>query len=330
MRVFITGGAGFIGANLVKFLLDRHCCDITVYDNLTCGSGRNLERAIKDSKQKRKVKFIKGDILDFNKLNKAVKSHNVVVHLAAHTRVVESLENPKENFTVNAIGTFNVLEAARKNKVRRFIFSSSNAAVGEQVPPINEEMIPKPLSPYGAGKLYGEALCSSYFHSYGLKTVSLRFANAYGPYSEHKTSVVAKFIRRLREGKPLEIYGDGKQTRDFIHAQDICQAIYLCLTNSYSPINQLTTHQLTNHPWGEVFQIATGKETKIIDLAHMINQLANGSKGNIAFKSVRKGEIRKNYSDITKVRKLLGFMPEIKLGNGLKEMWIKENRKCQI
>jgi len=323
MRVFITGGAGFIGANLVKFLLDRQRCDITVYDNLSSGSRKNLERAIKDSKQQGKVRFIKGDILDFNKLSRAVKSHNIVVHLAAHTRVLESLKNPRENFTVNAIGTFNVLEAARKNKVNRFIFASSNAAVGEQIPPINEKMIPSPLSPYGASKLYGEALSIAYFHSYGLKTVSLRFANAYGPYSGHKTSVVAKFIKRARRGIPLEIYGDGRQTRDFIHAKDVCQAIHLCITNNQSTTHHLPINQLTNSSWGEVFQVATGKATRIVDLAEIIKKTAR-AKGNTdiqtIFKSARRGEIRRNYSDIKKAKSSLGFRPQVNLEKGIRDL----------
>jgi len=176
--------------------------------------------------------------------------------------------------------------------------------------PINEKMIPSPLSPYGASKLYGEALCIAYFHSYGLKTVSLRFANAYGPYSGHKTSVVAKFIKRARRGIPLEIYGDGRQTRDFIHAKDVCQAIHLCITNNQSTTHHSPINQLTNSSWGEVFQVATGKATRIVDLAEIIKKTAR-AKGNTdiqtIFKSARRGEIRRNYSDIKKAKSSLGL-----------------------
>jgi len=315
MNIFITGGAGFIGANFVKYLLDKGDFDLTVYDNLSTGSKINLDRAIKDSQQKGKMKFIKGDILDSAKLNRVIKGHTTVVHLAAHTKVVESLKEPKTNFEVNAIGTFNLLEAARKAGIKKFIFASSNAAVGEQIPPINEKMIPKPLSPYGASKLYGESLCTDYFNSYGLDTISLRFANAYGHYCDHKTSVIAKFIRRAKKGRSLEIYGDGEQTRDFIHAKDVCQALYLSL-NCHDNGSK-------NSAAGEIFQIATGCETRVIDLAEMIKKLISDSDKNepqIIFKGARKGEIRKNFSDIRKAKKILGFKPRIELDSGLKEL----------
>ncbi|GAI75417.1 unnamed protein product, partial [marine sediment metagenome] len=198
-RVFITGGAGFIGANLTRYLLDEGGFDVTVYDNLAAGSKDNLEQATADFKQNGSVEFIEADILDYESLSSAISGHNAVVHLAAHTRVRESIRNPAEHLRVNSEGTFNVIEAARREGVDRFVFASSNAAVGEQIPPINESMIAKPLSPYGAVKLYGEALCSAYWSCYGLKTVSLRFANAYGPYSNHKTSVVSKFLKRIKE-----------------------------------------------------------------------------------------------------------------------------------
>ena len=308
--VFITGGAGFIGANFVKYLLENSQSNITVYDNLTTGSKQNLDRAIADSAQTGRVEFIEADILDFDALDKAVAGNNVVVHFAAHTRVRESIKDPKENLTVNSVGTFNVIEAARRQGVDKFVFASSNAAVGEQVPPINESMIAKPLSPYGAVKLYGEALCSAYYHSYGLKTTSLRFANAYGFYADHKTSVIAKFLRIIKQGESLEIYGDGRQTRDFIHAQDICQAINLVIGHDGSGPG----------PRGEVFQVATGVETPIIELANMMAEFTNLPKERITFGPQLKGEIRKNFSDITKARGILGFAPKMKLRTELETL----------
>jgi len=317
-RIFITGGCGFIGANLVKYFLDKGNYEITVYDNLSTGSKENLDRAISDSKQKSSVRFIEGDILDKEGVEKETKGHTAIIHLAAHTNVVDSLKNPADDFNINAVGTFNVLEAARENNIKNFICASSNAVVGEQDPPINEEKIPAPISPYGASKLAGEALCSAYYHSYGIKAISLRFANCYGTYSDHKASVVAKFIRRAKQGKPLIIYGDGNQTRDFIRAQDVCQAIYLAL--SYNP----TKLENSKRSIDLVFQIATGIETKVKYLAKMISDLVVLSyfpKPEIQCSSARKGEIRRNFSDIKRARILLNYNPSINLNEGLKKTW---------
>lgn len=304
-KIFITGGAGFIGANLVKYLLEREGLTVTLFDNLSTGSKTTLHRAIRDSGRNMHVEFIQGDIIDFEALSKAVQDHDIVIHLAAHTRVVESIEDPRENFAVNSVGTFNVVEAARKNKIKRLIFASSNAAVGEQIPPINEKMIPKPASPYGASKLYGESLCLAYFHSYGLKTVALRFANVYGPYSDHKTSVVAKFLRRAKQGEHLEIYGDGNQTRDFIFVEDLCRVILLLLDSQIS---------------GEVFQIATGVETRILELAALVRETVDQDIG-VQHGAPRQGDIQKNYSAIGKAKKVLGWSPKVNLDTGLHKTW---------
>jgi len=308
-KVFITGGCGFIGSNLVKHLLDRGGFDITVYDNLSVSSRDNLARAITDSKKKGCVKFIKGDILDRDRLNRLTRRHDAIIHLAAHTRVLESLKDPAENFTTNSIGTFNSLEAARRNRIGKFIFASSNAAVGEQVTPINECMVPKPISPYGASKLCGEALCMAYFSSYGIKTLVLRFANAYGPYSFHKTSVVAKFIKKLKVNRSLEVYGDGNQTRDFIHADDVCRAIYRSLMSDLG---------------GETFQIATGVPTRIRDLASLTKECIGNSKTRLIFTKRKKGEILKNHSDIRKAKTMLAFRPKISLYRGMRQLTEKK------
>lgn len=307
-RIFITGGAGFVGSNLTRYLLEQGRCQVTVYDNLSSGSKATLDKAIADSGQNDSLKFVQADILDFESLSRAMAGHDVVVHLAAHTQVRESIKNPEPHLAVNSTGTFNVIEAARQQNVDKFVFASSNAAVGEQIPPINETMIPKPLSPYGAVKLYGEALCSAYHCCYGLKTASLRFANVYGPYSDHKTSVIAKFLKRIKEDKGLEIYGDGLQTRDFVHASDISQAIHLVITHNNSGLST----------WGEVFQIASGTETSIIDLAKMLISFTNRSEQDISFTDPMKGEIRKNFSDISKANKILGYSPQMKLDTQLK------------
>lgn len=302
MKVLITGGCGFIGTNLIKYL-DGKGYSLRVIDNLSAGNKQYLETLSLNETPE----LITEDIRNKEAVNKAVAGIDAVVHLAAHTSVVESLENPGEAWDINVNGTLNLLEACRRKGVARFIFASSNAVLGEQPPPNDELKIPQPLSPYGASKLAGEALCSTYYHSFGLKTVSLRFANCYGPYSDHKPIVTALFMRQVKKGENLVIYGDGNQTRDFIHADDISQAIYLSLTSR-------------NQTCGEVFQIASGIETSINQLVELIGAISD-KKLQIVYEPERKGEIRRNYSDISKARAVLGFEPGVRLRKGLHDLW---------
>lgn len=301
--VLITGGCGFIGVNVARYLIS-HGFAIKILDNLSTGNKENLLSAgchLSDDA------VIIGDIRNQDTVKKVVKGADAVVHLAAHTRVLESLTKPQETWDINTRGTSNLLEACRRAGVNTFIFASSNVSVGEQFPPIDETKVPKPISPYGASKLAGEALCTSYYYSFGLNTVSLRFANSYGPHSKHKSSVIAKFIKSVMQNEPLIIYGDGKQTRDFIHVDDICQAIYICLTT-------------TNPIFGEIFQIASGRETTINELVSMIIAIA-GNNIQVTYEPKRKGEIERNYSNIAKARRMLGYEPKIDLKDGLHDLW---------
>jgi UDP-glucose 4-epimerase len=243
-------------------------------------------------------------------LEEAVKDVSAVVHLAAFTNVRYSTKHPEQDFRTNSEGTFNLLEAVRNSdEATRVVFASSNAAVGEVEGAVDETRVPEPLSPYGASKLHGEALCRVYQECYEINTTSLRFANAYGPYAGHKTSVIPKFIRRAKQGKTLEIYGDGKQTRDFIHASDIASAILAALENDSSA--------------GEVYQVASGTETEINSLAEQIQELASeaGKSVEIVHTDPRRGEIKYNYSSIDKIQRDLGWEPRIDLEEGLGELF---------
>lgn len=310
--ILITGGAGFIGANLVRYLLEQGGYRITVFDNLSSGSKDNLQQAVADSQKKVSgTFFIEGDILDPGLLAEVMHGQDRVIHLAAETQVRESIRNPRPHLEINAQGTLNVLEAARLSGVRGVLFASSNAAAGRQEPPIHEGVVPSPMSPYGAVKLYGEALCTAYYHSFGLPTAIFRFANVYGPYSLHKTSVVNRFFGRIYEDQPLEIFGDGLQTRDFIHARDVAQGLEKALQQP--PDNSAV--------WGQIFQVATGVETTIRDLAESILRLVGRDGSDLVYRPPVAGEIRRNVSDITKARRVLGFEPRMKLGEQLPLLW---------
>jgi UDP-glucose 4-epimerase len=335
-ETLVTGGCGFIGTNLVKYLSERGH-RVRILDSLATSSyvwtsdpglpsGQPRQTPTPLELEFAAVRLIVGDIRDREAVEKAVQGVDSVVHLAAHTSVVESLENPEEDWDINVNGTLNLLEACRRNGVGKFIFASSNAVLGQQPPPVNEMSIPQPASPYGASKLAGEALCSAYYHSFGLKTISLRFANCYGLYSEHKPGVIGEFIKWARQGKPLIIYGDGEQTRDFVHGDDVCQAIYLALTTE--PETLLTQSTQENPLWGEVFQIASATETSINQLTGLIKEMAadsqqkeQASEVSLMYQPERRGEIKRNYSDINKARAVLGFAPRVGLSEGLKALW---------
>ena len=311
-NVLITGGCGFIGINLIKYLADKPH-QIRILDNLSTGSASSLSKLQSQNPRLSIVDLMIGDIRDRDLVSKSVKGVDVIVHLAANPSVVNSLENPKEIWDINVNGTINLLEASRENAVRRFILASSNAVLGEQTAPVDETKVPQPLSPYGASKLACEALCSAYYHSFGVNTVSLRFANSYGPYSEHKSNAIVRFIEWAKEDRPLIIFGDGNQTRDFVHVSDVCQAIYLALTTPDSILFSPNSN-------GTVFHIASGVEMPINELAAVIQEITK-KELTVTHEQEREGEIKRSYSNINKAREILGFEPKVKLKEGLEGLW---------
>ncbi len=311
-RWLITGGCGFIGLSIINHLLrNDQFPKIRILDNHSVGTKEDLlevTSAIENDLGLKPVEIdlVEGDIRDYDTCLKACEGIDVIVHLAANTGVAPSVENPKYDMESNVIGTFNVLEAARQNNVGKFIMASSGATIGEVEPPIHEEKVQKPVSPYGASKLAGEAYCSAYFRTFGIKTIALRFGNVYGPLSMHKNSVVAKFIKQAFAGKPLEIYGDGSQTRDFIYIDDLIQAVLLSIKSDVG---------------GEAFQIATYKETTVNEITEKIKDLIKNEVGRevtIVHGEKRLGDVKRNYSDITKAKEVLGFSPQFDLYSGLK------------
>ena len=331
MNFLVTGGCGFIGLNFISCLLSKNKDHrIRVLDNLSVGRREDLASVGRVAEIKKielgktfahKLELVVGDIRDEGLAMTVCRGADVVVHLAASTGVIPSIEDPMADCMDNVVGTLNVLEGARKNGFKRFIFASSGAPLGEQKPPIHEEMVPRPISPYGASKLAGEAYCAAYHSSFGLHTVTLRFGNVYGPHSKHKSSVVSKFITHIINSEPLPIYGDGYQTRDFVYVDDLVRAISLSLEGP--------------DMGGQIFQIATHKEHSVIEIAEELNILAErhlGRKSDIVFENERKGEIRQNYSDISKARKMLGFEPKYNLKTGLEKtfLWFLEGKQREM
>lgn len=312
----ITGGAGFLGVNLIEHILklSPHA-NIRVLDNLSVGTEDDLRGVCEFRKVgisdieggPSGVELLVGDVKNYGEAFAASKGSDITVHLAANTGVAPSVEDPRADMEANIIGTFNMLEASRQNNVAKFIFASSGAPLGEVDPPIHEEKVPKPVSPYGASKLAGEGYCSAYFRTFGLKTVPLRFGNVYGPRSKHKNSVVAKFFKSALKGEPLEIYGDGNQTRDFIFIEDLIRAVLLAAAAEVG---------------GEVFQIATYKETTVNEIAEKIKDIVERKTGisvPVIYGQRRTGDVRRNYSDISKAEGMLGFKPLYDLEAGIEK-----------
>jgi len=322
----ITGGCGFIGKIFIKYLKSIEPeSSIRVIDNLKVGKKEDLLYSgdfievikPKDLKWiKGNTQLIVGDILNFESLITISKDSDIIIHLAANTGVLPSVVDPKMDFENNVIGTFNLLEACRINSIYKFVMASSGAAAGEVSPPIHEEVCPHPTSPYGSSKLAGESYCSSYYNSYGINTAALRFSNVYGPGSTHKNSIVAKFIKRAINGEVLEIYGDGMQTRDFVYTEDLLNAIYLTAIKEVG---------------GEVFQIASNKETTVLEITKTLVQELN-QKGIKNIKVIhgdkKRGEIYRNYADTSKAKKMLGWSSNTNLDNGIKKTieWFFEEK----
>lgn len=319
MHWLITGGCGFVGTSLVRALVAEGGHSIRVIDNFAGGSRDDLRRvadfvetgsaALKPMKKAGTsgVELVEGDVVDGPLMFKAAAEADVIVHLAAHSGTEPPEEDPALDCTVNVFGTLNMLEAARHNKVPRFVFASSGAPLGECEPPIHEELPPHPVTPYGASKLAGEGYCSAYYWSFGIDTVALRFGSVYGPGCGTDSGVVARFIANAVAAKPLEIFGDGQQTRDFIYIDDVVNAIRLAAT--------------AEDVGGETFLIATSAETAVGVMAEkLIPILAEAGLAAVELRHTapRVGAVERKVSDTSKARDLLGWQAETKLADGLR------------
>lgn len=316
-RILITGGAGFIGINLIDFFLRKGTYQLTIVDNLSVGNLPLLKKVaaqhgvqMVDSHEKNSpgLLFIKGDILDGRVIRDCLKDQDVVIHLAAQTGVIPSIEDPEQDAETNIMGTLSLLQAARNHKLSRFIFASSAAPLGDQTPPLDEQKVPQPLSPYGASKLAAEGYCSAFAGSYQLPVSIMRFSNVYGMYSFHKGSVVAHFIKQILSGQTLQVYGDGEQTRDFLFTHDLARAIELIIRHN------------TNLPLFNLFQLGTGVSYSINQLIQLLRQITKKSV-NVDFLPPRDGEIVFSGTSIAKISRAIGYKPQYSLQDGIKQTW---------
>ena len=307
MRVLITGGAGFIGHHLARWLV-RQGYDVRILDNGRTGRLDQLE----GMPEIRSVTLLRGDITRAADLASACERVDYVVHLAAQTSVVESMDRPDETWTINVYGTALLLEAARRCGVRRVVFVSSCAVYGDGLePPFRETDPPQPTSPYGLSKWMGERLAECYTQVFRLPVVTLRLFNVYGPGQRADSpyaSVIPRFMAALSQGVPMTVYGTGDQTRDFVFVEDVVRIIERALH--------------TPEADGLVINVGTGRPTSINDLARLLQELAGRPVG-IRHEPPRPGELLHAWADTTRLGSVLRVAPAslTPLREGLARTW---------
>jgi UDP-glucose 4-epimerase len=298
-RILVTGGAGFVGATLVRRLVAAGH-RVRVLDNYSTGDISHLAGV--------DAELVEGDIRDTAVLDATIAGMDGVVHLAAAGSVVMSIADPVANFDANVLGTFRVLDAARRAGVERTVQASTGGAlIGDATPPVSEASLPKPISPYGASKLAGEGYAHAFAAAYGMRTVALRFANVYGPWSERKKGAITMFFRAVHEGEPIVIYGDGSASRDYTHVDDISRAIELALERDV--------------PAGTVLHIASGVETTVGELADLCRVAAGAPGHPVEYRPARAGEVGRNFASYELARQMLGYAPSIGREEGIGRTW---------
>jgi len=303
-KVLVTGGAGFIGSNLSRMLLDEGN-EVILYDNLSSGYRENVP-ALPDAK------FIEGDIRNASLLTEVMRDTDTVFHLAASVGNARSIAYPIEDSEINVIGTLRVLEAARAQGVRKIVFSSSAGIFGElKSLPIREDHPVEPNSPYGASKLAAEKMCLAYAQLYELEAVCLRYFNVYGINQRYDAygNVIPIFAHRMLRGEALTVFGDGEQTRDFINVGDVAKAnLQASQTRSVSG----------------AFNIASGSAITVNRLIELMSAAGEISPV-VEYGPLRSGDVRHSRADVSAAREAFGFQPSVKLEEGLSEymLWSK-------
>jgi UDP-N-acetylglucosamine/UDP-N-acetylgalactosamine 4-epimerase len=306
MRILITGGAGFIGSNLVERLLTRQDVEqVRVLDNLSTGSMKNIEEFEKDAK----LEFVLGDIRDYETCMNVCDGMDVVSHQAALGSVPRSINDPLTTNAVNITGTLNIFTAAKEKKVKRVVYAASSSTYGDHpgLPKI-EDQIGNPLSPYAVTKLVNELYARVYANVYGLETVGLRYFNVFGPKQNPAgayAAVIPLFIKAVLDNEPPTINGDGEHSRDFTY---VANAVYA---------NECALFSSKQEAVNAVYNVAVGEQTSLNQLFEMIKEIA-GSDLAPKYGDERKGDVRHSLADISKARMLLGYEPKTSIREGLR------------
>lgn len=299
--VLVTGGAGFIGSNLVRALLERGD-RVRVMDNFSTGRRENLAEVLAD------IEIVEGELRSYERVHAATEDVEIVYHQGALPSVPRSVQDPLTTNAVNVEGTLNVLLAARDSGVRRVIFASSSSVYGNgRDLPRRESQPASPMSPYAVSKLAAETYCTSFSHVYGdqLDTVSLRYFNVFGPRQDPTSqyaAVVPRFISAIAEGRPITIYSDGEQSRDFTFVANVVAANLLAAE--------------AEGVSGSFFNVATGRKLSVNDLAEVIGRTV-GLPVEAEYVPARPGDVRDSWADVSEANRLLGYEPRVPLEEGL-------------
>ena len=312
-KFLVTGGAGFIGSNVVHALVAKKH-HVVVLDNLLTGSAKNLSECSK------KIQFIKGDIRNLKTVKRAMRGVDYCIHLAALPSVPLSCEHPDKSHDMNINGTFNIFFAAKESRIKRVVYASSSAVYGDtKVLPKHEKIIPSPLSPYALQKLNNEQYAKMFYDLYKVPVIGLRYFNVFGPYQDPASfyaAAIPKFIISLLDGKAPTIYGDGFQSRDFTYVQNVVLA-------------NLKACQAPRKALGEVYNIGCGRR---VDLNTLGRILKSYIKTDISFRydAPRVGDVKHSHADIRKAKRLLGYKPSVGLEEGIKKtiLWYRESEYC--